>query len=416
MKLAVTCALATAALLMGCAKPAPAPVPSPPSPAVLEALLGSVAPRHQLGGTVAPLQNVGISSSLSEPASAVLVREGQRVNAGDVLATFDVSDLEAQLDADLRSADEADANATKQRFQSIQTIVAGVGNSGQAQATLTQAQTKLSLDRVTLQRDEQLLAQQFIARQTVDEARQTVEADVQQIASAQAALTSARGTVVTNGSTTAGLQGASIVAARAAAAAARAQAEQVRAQISRATLRSPIDGIVVSRNLNVAEYPGTRTLFTIQQRGDAYAVLNASSDEVQGLRPGAGATVTVPGNGLAAVRGRVEAVLAQAQPGATNFTVKVRLPNASGALLAGMAVTATIDAAAVTGVRIPRSAFTDGSETTVVTVRADRTQLQPVSVVAEDDGHAIVRGISSGARIIANGNAGYTSGQIVAAR
>jgi multidrug efflux pump subunit AcrA (membrane-fusion protein) len=414
MKRAVTPALATAALLMGCATHAPDPAPSLPHPAIVVALLGSVAPRHQLGGIVAPLQNVGISSSLTEPASAVLVREGQRVNAGDVLATFDVSDLEAQLDADVRSADEADANATKQRFQSIQTIVEGVGTSGQAQATLTQAQTKLRLDQLTLQRDEQLLAQEFIARQTVDEARQTVEADVQQIASAEAALTSARGTVATNGSTTAGLQGASIVAARAAAAAARAQAEQVRAQISRATLRSPIDGIVVSRNLNVAEYPGTRTLFTIQQRGDAYAVLNASSDEVQGLRPGDGATVM--GSDLWSVRGRIEAVLAQAEPGATNFTVKVRLPNASGRLLAGMAVTASIDAAAVNGVRIPRSAFTDGSESTVVIVRDDRTQLRPVAVVAEDDGSAIVRGVASGDRIIANGNAGYTSGQSVAVR
>jgi RND family efflux transporter MFP subunit len=222
--------------------------------------------------------------------------------------------------------------------------------------------------------------------------------------------------VETNGSTSDGLQGASIVAARAAAAAARAQAEEVEAQISRATLRSPIDGIVVSRNLNVAEYPGTRTLFTIQQRGDAYAILNASSDEVQGLRPGDGANVTVTGSGLASVRGRIEAVLAQAQPGATNFTIKIRLPNASGALLAGMAVTASLDAAPVNGVRIPRSAFTDGSEATVVTVRDDRTQLQPVIVIAEDDGHAIVRGIPSGARIIANGNAGYTSGQIVASR
>jgi multidrug efflux pump subunit AcrA (membrane-fusion protein) len=416
MKVAVTCALATASLLIGCAKPAPAPAPSPPPATVVEAALGSVAPRRQLGGTVAPLQNVGISSSLSEPASAVLVREGQRVRAGDVLATFDVSDLEAELDADLRNADEADANATKQRFASIQTIVQGVGTSGQAQASLTQARTKLSLDQLTLQRDEQLLAQEFIARQTVDEARQTVEADAQQIASAQAALDSARGTVETNGSTSAGLQGASIVAARAAAAAARAQAEQVEAQISRATLRSPIDGVVVSRNLNVAEYPGTRTLFTIQQRGDAYAILNASSDEVQGLRPGDRATVTVTGSGLGSVRGRIEAVLAQAQPGATNFTIKVRLPNASGALLAGMAVTASIDAAPIDGVRIPRSAFTDGSEATVVTVRDDRTQLEPVTVIAEDDGHAIVRGVPSGARIIANGNAGYTSGQIVAAR
>ena len=415
MKRAVISALATAAL-MGCAKHTPAPAPSPPRPAVVEATRGSVAPRHQLGGTVAPLQNVGISSTLTEPASGVFVREGQRVEAGEVLATFDVSDLEAQLDADLRSADEADANATKQWFASIQTIVTGIGSSGEAQATLTQAKTKLRLDQLTLQRDEQLLAQEFIARQTVDEARQTVEADQQQIASGQAALDAAVGTVQTNGSMTSGLQGASIVAARAAAAAARSQAEQVRAQISRATLRSPIDGVVVSRNLNVAEYPGSRTLFTIQQRGDTYAVLNASSDEVQGLRPGDAATVTATGNGLASVRGRIEAVLAQAQPGATNFSVKVRLPNASGALLAGMAVTASIDAAPVDGVRIPRSAFTDGSETTIVTVRDDRTHLQPVTVVAEDDGHAVVRGLTDGARVIVNGNAGYTSGQTVAVR
>ena len=76
MKLALTCALATATVLVGCAKPAPQPAPSPPHPSVVEAAFGSVAPRHQLGGTVAPLQNVGISSSLSEPASAVFVREG----------------------------------------------------------------------------------------------------------------------------------------------------------------------------------------------------------------------------------------------------------------------------------------------------------------------------------------------------
>jgi multidrug efflux pump subunit AcrA (membrane-fusion protein) len=416
MKRALPLALAAAVLVAGCASHPPEPAASPPSPTVVEAIVGSVVPRHQLGGTIAPLQNVGISSTLSEPAAAVLVHEGQRVDAGDLLAIFDVSDLEAQLDADIRSADEAEANVTKQRFQSVQTIVEGVGTAGEAQATLTQAQTKLRLDQLTLQRDEQLLAKEFIARQTVDEARQTVEADQQQIASAEASLTSAQGAVQTNGSTTAGLQGASIVAARAAAAAARAQAEQVRVQISRATLRSPIDGVVVSRNLNVAEYPGSRTLFTIQQRGDAYAVLNASSDEVQGLRPGDPATVTVNGSGLHAVRGRVEAVLAQAQPGATNFTVKVRLPNDSGALLAGMAVAASINAAAVNGVRIPRSAFTDGSESTVVAVRDGRTSLQPVTVIAEDDGHAIVLGLGTGARIIANGNAGYTSGQIVAAR
>ena len=62
----------------------------------------------------------------------------------------------------------------------------------------------------------------------------------------------------------AGLQGAQVAAARADEQTALAQAQQVRVQISKARIVSPIDGVVVNRNLNPGEFPGTRQIFTLQ--------------------------------------------------------------------------------------------------------------------------------------------------------
>jgi hypothetical protein len=45
--------------------------------------------------------------------------------------------------------------------------------------------------------------------------------------------------------------------------------------------RLAVDGVVVNRNLNPGEYPGSRTIFTIQQLDHVYAELNASSRHVR---------------------------------------------------------------------------------------------------------------------------------------
>ncbi len=46
-------------------------------------------PTGTLAGVVAPYQNVAIQSSLTEPADAVYVREGDPVHAGQLLAQLD---------------------------------------------------------------------------------------------------------------------------------------------------------------------------------------------------------------------------------------------------------------------------------------------------------------------------------------
>ncbi len=55
-------------------------------------------------------------------------------------------------------------------------------------------------------------------------------------------------------------------------------------QIAKATITSPIDGVVVNRNINPGEYPGNREIFTLQQVDPIYAVLHASSEQVAAHR------------------------------------------------------------------------------------------------------------------------------------
>ncbi len=87
-----------------------------------------------------------------------------------------------------------------------------------------------------------------------------------------------------NGTQSTGLQASTVAAAAAEARAAHATVQQAQASvqqlqvsIAKARIVSPVNGVVVNRNLNPGEYPNGRTLFTIQQLDHVYAALNASS-------------------------------------------------------------------------------------------------------------------------------------------
>ena len=163
-----------------------------------------------------------------------------------------------------------------------------------------------------------------------------------------------------NGTKTTGLQASTVAAAAAAARAAhavvaqaRAAVQQLQTQIAKATIVSPIDGVVINRNLNPGEYPASRTVFTLQQLDNVYAELNASSADTFAIPVGAPVSLNVAGGNSRSYTGRVVAVLGQVTPGSTNFTVKVLVANPDEKLQSGIPVTAVATLPAVTGVGIP---------------------------------------------------------------
>jgi len=402
----------------------PAPVPT------AIAKQGTVRPLLSIAGVIAPLQNVGISSALSEPADSVPVNEGDRVSAGQTLAVLDTADLRANLEADVQNVEAAQRNAEAADAKVAQTVYQAQLNIGQggdqvasAQAALAQAKQTLAQGQQDLGRDRQLVAQGYISSQAVDQQATTVHNDQQAVAQAQASLQSAITNAQVNGNSNSGLQAANVTAARADALSshaqvdqARAQADQIRTQIAKATVTSPTDGVIVNRNLNPGEYPGGRTIFTIQQLSHVYAMLNASSADVFKVPQGAPATVTVSGSTGVTYHGDVVAVLGQVTPGSTNFTVKIDLANPDQHLVSGLPVSGTIGLPTTSGIAIPSTAFLDDTHSTLIAPKNGVAEEVHVREVASDGKTSIVTGLRSGQSIIANGQLGLTPGTQISER
>jgi multidrug efflux pump subunit AcrA (membrane-fusion protein) len=388
------------------ALPSPAPIPT------VAAKSGTVKPSLTIAGIVAPFQNVGISASLSEPTLSVTVNEGDHVTKGQVLATLDTTDLQANLAAAIATTQGDDARVASARYTASLSYGQNPDQVRQAQQALVQAQQTLAQAQVDLDRDRQLVGSGYIPQQQYAQQQTTVANDQAAVRSAQAALSSAQTNQNVNGNSSQGLQAANVQSAIAAAASSRASADQIRAQIARAQVISPVDGVIVNRNLNPGEYPGSRTIFTIQQLNQVYAMLNASSADIFKITPGSYVSLRAGDDQTGRTySGRVSAVLGQIQPGSTNFTVKALVQNPDGRLQSGVPVTATIALAPTTGTSIPTGAFLDDTHSTVMLDVNKTAKVTQVRELASDGTVSIVSGIRPGQILIANGQLGLQPNQ-----
>jgi len=385
-----------------------------------------------ISGVISPFQNVAITSALSEPADSVTVLEGDHVHAGQVIAVLDTADLRAELAqaqativADQRTAESDDAKVAQSRYTATLNIGTGNDNVSSARAALAQAQTTLKNDTLNLQRDQQLVGNGYVAQQTVDQQQTLVNNDAAAVRTAQANLQTAITNQSVNGNGTSGLQQATIQSAIADARAAHAAVDQARAtalqyqtMIAKATITSPVDGVIVNRNMNPGEYPGSRTIFTIQELDKVYAQLNASSSDTFAIPVGSTVAMNVSGAGTQTYTGKVVAVLGQVSPGSTNFTVQVLIQNADGKLQSGLPVTANIALPSVSGLGIPTTAFLDDTHTTVMLADDELTDVVAKTVkvheVSTDGTTSIVTGLKAGDAVVSNGQLGLTDGQSLA--
>jgi len=406
--------LVLAVLSTGCGSSQATQKVSAASVPVVAAQQGTVYPRTVLPGIIAPLQNVGITSSLVEPTDAVYVKEGDRVHRGELIALLDTADLRTQLAQFQATVSSNAARAAFQYDQAGLTIAQNSNIVNQARAAVRQFQQTLATDTQNLTRYAGLLQNGYIAQQTYDAQATLVKNDQQSVRSAQVTLQNDLQQVSANGTTTTGLQGSQVVAARATTLISQAQADQIRVSIAKARIVSPINGVVVNRNLNPGEFPGARQIFTLQETDKVYAVLSGAASQVVGMRPNA--TATISSSSLPGMRytGRVEGVLNAINPGSTNFIVKVLLTNTDGNLRPGIPVSGAARLPSASGVKIPTTAFLDTTNSTIQTVKGGIVQTLKVTMLADDGANAIVTGISTGVPVVINGQAGLTDGQAVA--
>jgi len=399
----------------------------PPLPTV-SARQGSVQQRLQIAGYIAPLLNVSISNTLSEPATEVDVLQGDRVVVGQRLALLEHTDLDGQLaalqgslQAAIATAADDDAKVAQARYTAHLNRDTGGNQLNAANAALAQARQTLVNDQNNLVRDRQLSVSGYIPQQTLDQQATLVNNDAAAVRSAEAAVATAKTTVTVNGTSQSGLQQSTLASAIAEAQAAhaniasiRGQIDQLQAQIAHTQILSPVNGIVVNRNLNPGEYPSGRTLFTVQRLDQVYVDLNASSSDIFGLTKGAPIHLDVSGASHD-YTGRVVAILGQVTPGSTNFTVQGLIANPDGHLQSGLPATATITLPTVRGIEIPTTAFLDETHRNVMRMSGDGAQRRftktGVREIASNGTDSIITGLAAGSTIVANGQLDVQAGQ-----
>jgi RND family efflux transporter MFP subunit len=212
----------------------------------------------------------------------------------------------------------------------------------------------------------------------------------------------------------------------------QAQASLAAARITQgyAELRSPLDGWVVAKEVEVGDMvqPG-RALFTIEDLDPAKVIAEVPESEIRGFAPGDRALVEVAAMGYLA-EGRIERIVPSGDRLSRTFRFEVVLPNPEGTLKSGMFARVTLPRAATRPMLlVPRSAVVRrGGLEGVFVVDADRSGMEPVpgsgtarlrwlrTGETRGDEVAVLSGLEEGERYVVEPPAGLADGAPVEVR
>lgn len=247
-------------------------------------------------GTLSAISTVIVGSQVSGQVTEVLVDFNDPVTRGQVIARIDPSTYDAQ-------------------------ITQGNAQVAAAQASLRQAQATLRNAELDFQRKQDLGSRQLVARSDIDLARAARDQAQAQVGSAQAQ-------IIQQGAAT----------------------QATRINLSRTVIRSPVDGVVLTRTIEpgqtVAASLQAPELFTIAEDLAKMKIeLAVDEADIGQVREGQGVSFTADAFAQRQFRGTVE----QVRLSATNtnnvvtYPVVVTVDNSDGTLLPGLTVNAEIE-------------------------------------------------------------------------
>lgn len=272
---------------------------------------GAVVERVQATGTLQAVTTVQVGTQVSGTISALYADFNSKVRKGQVLARLEPSLFQTQVDQ---------ASATVQRLQ----------------ADADRASVEVEDAHVKLRRAEQLSAQQLIPASDLDAARTAAR-------QAEAALKSAQAQIVQ----------------------ARAALNQNRVNLGHTTITAPVDGVVVSRNVDVGQTVAATmqapTLFVLAE-DLTHMQVNASIDESDIGRINAGLPVAfqVDAYPNETFHGTVRQVRLDpvVDQGVVSYVTVIDVENPDLKLKPGMTATVSVEVARTDdGLRVPNAAF-----------------------------------------------------------
>lgn len=369
-------------LVAGCGGADRAPVSGddrqPVSVSTVAAALVERAERLEAGGVVAAAETVVVSSRVLAPVTAVTVRAGDTIRAGDVLVRLDARDTAARV--------QQAAGATKAADEALT-----AARSAQVAAAA-----------------EQKLAAAWHAR--IAQLRERNAATPQELDEAEARLSAATARAT-------GAQ-ANVEQAAASLASMRAGGDAAAISESYAVLRAPFDGEVTERLTDPGNLaaPG-QPLLRIDRSGARRVDVQVDEARAAYVRPGARVSILLDdrdGRGATPLEGTVLEVARAVAADQRAFTVKVALPKGT-VPRTGSFARVRFDGARYRTLVVPDAAVRrHGQLTSVFVVQEGRAQIRLVQTgVPGSDGTEVVAGLEPGEAVVVAPPPGLTDGSPV---
>lgn len=294
-------------------------------------------PTIQVTGNMEATQ-VDVSTKITARIISLKVREGDRVTEGQLLLRLDDTDLRADTDRSGAALGSAEAQ--------LRDLLAGARREEILQAR--EALRSATATRVWTERDfrraQELFQKELIATQDVDRARQAYEVAVAQERSARANLELLE----------AGPRPWQVEAARGQVTQAKAALAFARSRLAEATILSPINGVVLRKNLEAGETanPGV-SILTLVDPTDLWLRAYVPETDIGKIKVGMVARITVDAFRDRSFAARITEIASEAEFTPKNvqtkkervnlvFRIKIAVDNPEGFLKPGMPADADI--------------------------------------------------------------------------
>jgi len=321
----------------------------------------------KLPGTMQALTEAPILARTDGYLKRRLVDIGDRVRSGQVVAEIDAPEVDQQIHQAEASVGQAEAA------------------TDQAQANLEQGKANRELARITAERTKMLTARGIAPLQEGDQSQAQLSAQDANVRALEKAILAQRSNLVAGKANLARLQ--------------ELQGYRL--------VKAPFDGVITLRNVDVGALvsTGSTLLYRLAQIGTLRTYINVPQSQVNSVRAGQAAALTVshfPGRSFRGIVARTANAL---DPATRTMLVEVDVPNADGALFPGTYAEVDLSGAQVNApLVVPAAALvfrTDGAQ--VAVVQADQTvHLQKITVGRDyGDRVEILQGLTEGATILA---------------
>jgi len=352
-------------------------------------------------GIVQPERSVNVSPKSSGVLKELLVREGDRVQQGEILARMDDSNLQGQLTQAKGQLAAAQAG--------LQRALAGnrTQDIAQAEAQVRDAQAALRQAELVFQQNQQLFQTGAVSQREFNTSLADRDRAVAQLNQAKQALSLQQ----------AGSRPEDIAQARAEVTRAEGQLQTVQSQINDTIIRAPFSGIVSRKFADPGSFVTPTTSGSAVSSATSSSILSLAANnqvvakvaETSIPRIKLGQSVTVQADAFPeqSFTGRVTQIATQStvEQNVTNFEVKMSVNDPRNQLKAGMNVNVQFNVGQLDkALVIPTVAIVrqeEGTGVLLVGRDGERSRFQPIKTgITVENQTVVTEGLQAGQQVL----------------